>query len=108
MFTKRGNCLYLSASQSFEIKSLKAEFSKCFKKSNTVLLCPLYKAGENIKLNFSYTSFAKSISKNSNVNVIIIQNENYLKKIIKNIAYGNKIFIGMGAGTISNWVRSLS
>ena len=90
------------------LKSLKAEFSKCFKKSNTVLLCPLYKAGENIKLNFSYTSFAKSISKNSNVNVIIIQNENYLKKIIKNIAYGNKIFIGMGAGTISNWVRSLS
>ena len=40
--------------------------------------------------------------------MIIIQNENYLKKIIKNIAYGNKIFIGMGAGTISNWVRSLS
>ena len=90
------------------VRSLKKEFSKCFKKANTILLCPIYKAGENIKLGFSYESFAKLIAKNSNVNLIILKNELDLKKITKNIAFGNKIFIAMGAGSISNWVRSLN
>ena len=30
------------------LKNLKVEFSKCFKKADTILLCPIYKAGENI------------------------------------------------------------
>ncbi len=89
------------------LKNLKVEFSKCFKKANTIILCPIYKAGENIKLSFRYESFAKLVAKNSNVNLIIIKNEGELKKVIKNIAYGNKIFISMGAGSVSNWVRNL-
>ncbi len=89
------------------VKNLKVEFSNCFKTANTVLLCPIYKAGENLKLNFSYNSFAKLIIKNSKVNLIIIQNEKQLGKYIKQSAYGEKIYIGMGAGTITNWVRNL-
>ena len=89
------------------LKYLKYEFSKCFKKANTILLCPIYKAGENIKLGFSYNSFAKLIAKNSNVNLIMLKNEIELKKVIKNIAFGNKIFIGMGAGSVSTWLRNL-
>ena len=90
------------------LKYLKSEFSKCFKKSNIVLLCPIYRAGENIKLGFSYISFAKLIAKNSQVKLVMLKSETDLKKIIKNIAFGNKIFIAMGAGSISNWVRSLN
>ena len=89
------------------VKSLKKEFSTCFKKADTILLCPIYKAGENMELGFSYRSFAKYLAKNSNVNLIMLKNENDLKKVIKNITFGNKIFIAMGAGSISNWVRSL-
>ena len=72
------------------------------------MLCPIYKAGENIKLGFSYESFAKLIDQNSNVNLIMLKNEHELKKIIKNITFGKKIFIAMGAGSISNWVRNLN
>ena len=43
----------------------------------------------------------------SKVNLIIIQNEKQLGKYIKQSAYGEKIYIGMGAGTITNWVRNL-
>jgi len=89
------------------VNNLKSQFSKSFKKADIVILCPIYKAGENIKLNFSYLSFARSIIKNSKVNLITIQNERELNKLMKNIAYGQKIFIGMGAGTISNWMRNL-
>ena len=38
----------------------------------------------------------------------MIKNELELKKVVKNIAYGNKVFIAMGAGSISNWVRKLN
>ncbi len=89
------------------VKSLKKEFSKCFKKADTILLCPIYKAGENIKLGFSYHSFAKLLAKKSNVDLIMLKDEKDLKKAIKNLAFGNKIFISMGAGSISNWLRSL-
>ena len=90
------------------VNSLKVEFSNSFKKADTILLCPIYKAGENIKLNFSYTSFASLIAKNSNVKLIMLKNEIELKKITNNLAFGNKIFIAMGAGSISSWVRKLN
>ena len=89
------------------VKNLKLEFSKCFKKADTVLLCPIYKANENLKLGFSYSSFAKLIIKNSKVKLININNEIELKKFLKQTAYGEKIYIGMGAGSISSWMKSL-
>ena len=89
------------------VKNLKFEFSKSFKKSDSVILCPIYKASENINLGFSYNSFAKLIIKNSKVKLIIIKNEKELQKFLKQTAYGDKIYIGMGAGSISNWMRNL-
>ena len=89
------------------LKNLYHEFSKCFKKADTVVLCPIYKAGENINLGFSYLNFAKKLAKNSKVKLIMIQNERDLLNFTKQNIYGNKIVIGMGAGSISNWIRNL-
>mgnify|MGYP001372664458 FL=1 len=89
------------------IKNLRKEFSLAFKKANTVVLCPIYKAGENISLGFTYSNFAKEIIKNSNVKLILIKNSLDLIKFTKQNIYGDKIVIGMGAGTISNWLREL-
>ena len=89
------------------IKNLHEEFSKSFKKADTVILCPVFKAGENIKLGFSYNSFARKIIKNSDVKLITIKNSLDLAKYVKQNIYGNKIVIGMGAGSISNWIREL-
>ena len=89
------------------VKNMKLEFSKSFINADTVLLCPIYKANENLKLGFSYNSFAKLIIKNSKVKLIHIKNEKNLKKFLKQTAYGEKIYIGMGAGSISNWMRNL-
>ncbi len=70
-------------------------------------MCPIYKAGENIKLGFNYNNFAKKIIKNSKVKLIMINNNLDLIKYVKQNIYGNKMVIGMGAGSISNWVRNL-
>ena len=89
------------------VKNLRKEFSLAFKKANTVVLCPIYKAGENISLGFTYSNFAKEIIKNSNVKLILIKNNLDLIKFSKQNIYGDKIVIGMGAGSISNWLREL-
>ena len=89
------------------LKNLHEEFSNSFKKADTIILCPIYKAGENIKLGFSYNSFAKKIAKNSKVKLILIKNNLDLIKYVKQNIYGNKIVIGMGAGSISNWIKEL-
>jgi UDP-N-acetylmuramate--alanine ligase len=89
------------------LKDLKKEFSLSFKKADTVILCPVYAAGEKIKLGFNYNNFAKDIIKNSKVKLFMINNQNELAKLIKNTIYGKKIVVGMGAGTISAWMREL-
>ena len=89
------------------LKDLKKEFSFAFKKADIVILCPIYTAGEKIKLGFNYLNFAKEIIKNSNVKLFMVENKIQLAKFIKRNIYGKKIVIGMGAGTITNWMRDL-
>ena len=89
------------------LKDLKKEFSFSFKKADVVILCPIYTAGEKIKLGFSYLSFAKQIIKNSKVKLFLVDDLNQLSKFLKKNIHGKKIVIGMGAGTITNWMRQL-
>ena len=89
------------------LRNLKKEFSLSFKKANKVILCPVYAAGEKLKLGFNYLNFAKAIAKNSRVNVFLIKNEFQLAKYVKQNVYGEKIVIGLGAGSISSWIRNL-
>ena len=89
------------------LKDLKKEFSKSFKKANTVILCPIFTAGEKIKLGFNYNNFAKDIIKNSNVKLFMVNDQFQIAKFIKGNIYGKKIVIGMGAGTISSWMKEL-
>ncbi len=89
------------------LKNLRKEFSLCFKKANQVILCPIYTAGEKLRLGFKYSNFAKQIIKNSKVDVVLIKNQKQLTKFVKQNIYGKKIVIGMGAGSISSWIRNL-
>jgi len=89
------------------LKDLRKEFSFAFKNANTVILCPIYSAGEKLKLGFNYLNFAKEIIKNSNVKLFLVNDKIQLSKFLKKNMYGKKIVIGMGAGSISNWMREL-
>ena len=89
------------------LRDLRKEFSFSFQNADIVILCPIYLAGEKIKLGFSYLKFAKEIIKNSKVRLFLIKDNIQLAKFVKKNIYGKKIVIGMGAGTISNWMREL-
>ena len=89
------------------LKDLRKEFSFAFQDADTVVLCPIYTAGEKIKLGFNYINFAKEIIKNSKVKLFLVKDSNQLANFLKKSMYGKKIVIGMGAGSISSWMRKL-
>ena len=89
------------------LKDLKKEFTFSFKKADKVILCPVFTAGEKIKLGFNYYNFAQNIGKNSKVKIFLVKDQLSLAKFIKQNIYGKKIVIGMGAGSISNWIKDL-
>ena len=89
------------------LKDLRKEFSFAFQDADIVILCPIYTAGEKIKLGFNYINFAKEIIKNSKVKLFLVNDNVQLAKFLKKNVYGKKIVIGMGAGSVSNWMKEL-
>ena len=87
---------------------LKKDFSSAFKDSDLVILCPVYSAGEKVNTKYNEINFAKLISQNSDVQVIMVKNEKELKKyFIKNLL-NKEIVVCMGAGSISKWIREMN
>ena len=60
-----------------------------------------------MRLGFDYYTFAKDLAKNSKVDLFIVKDKINLAKYIKQNIQSNKIVIGMGAGSISSWMRDL-
>ena len=89
------------------VKFLKNEFASSFKSSDTVVLCPVYSAGEKIKYNFNQDNFSKLISKKSKTQIINIKNQKELKNYFKKNLLEDEMIICMGAGSISNWIREI-
>ncbi len=89
------------------LRLLKKDFASAFKDSNLVVLCPVYPAGEKIDKKHDQIDFARLISLNSKVQVVMVKNENDLKKFfIKNLLQ-DELVVCMGAGSISRWIREM-
>ena len=89
------------------VKSLKHEFASSFRSIETVVLCPVYSAGEKLKYNFNQDKFSQLISKKSKIQVINIKNSEELKNYFKKNLFENEMVICMGAGSISSWIREI-
>ena len=89
------------------VMSLQKQFSKSFVKSDLVLICPMYAAGEKKNLKFNLLNFAKLISKNSKTQTVLVKNKTELSKYFKRNLINDEIIIGMGAGLISQWMKDL-
>tara|TARA_B100000767_G_scaffold67872_1_gene64398 strand:- start:476 stop:691 length:216 start_codon:yes stop_codon:yes gene_type:complete len=67
----------------------------------------MYAAGEKKNLAFNLINFAKLISKNSKTQVVLVNNQKELSNYFKKNLISDEIIIGMGAGSISQWMRQL-
>ena len=89
------------------LRLLKKDFSSSFKDSDLVVLCPVYAAGEKIDRRYNSFNFAKSITRDSNVQVVIVNDQKDLNNFFKKNLIENEIIICMGAGSISKWLREM-
>ncbi len=90
------------------LRLLKKDFASAFKDSNLVILCPVYPAGEKIDKKHNQIDFAKLISVKSKVQVVMVKNENDLKKFFVKNLLQDEIIVCMGAGSISKWIREMN
>ena len=89
------------------LRLLKKDFSSSFKDSDLVVLCPVYAAGEKIDRKYNPFDFAKSITRDSSVQVVIVNDQKDLNNFFKKNLIENEIIICMGAGSISKWLREM-
>ena len=83
------------------VLSLKKEFAKSFYKSDLVLLCPIYSAGEKKNYKFDKIHF-KNDFKFFKTQVILIKDYSEIEKYFKKNLMDDEIIIGMGAGSFLN------
>ena len=89
------------------VAALKKEFASSFKSINTVVLCPVYSAGEKKRYNFNQDNFSKLISRRSKTQVVNIKNQKDLKNYFNKNLLNDEMIICMGAGSITNWIREI-
>ena len=82
-------------------------FLDVFKKLDQIILLPTYSAGEK-KNNISQYKLGRDIIKNSKTEVILVNNDVEIEKFLKKNLANNEIVIGMGAGSISMWMKKIS
>lgn len=89
------------------VESLYKKFTSCFLQSDLVVLSPVYAAGEK-NSKFNLEKFGKKISRNSQTEVVIIKDQENLNIFLNKNFSKNDLIIAMGAGNISQWIRSIS
>ena len=58
--------------------------------------------------NINQLKLGKDIIKYSNTSVILVNNEIEIERFLKDNLVNNEIVIGMGAGSISTWMKKIS
>jgi UDP-N-acetylmuramate--alanine ligase len=88
------------------LKSLFESFCRCFSQADTVLVAPVYPAGE-VPNGFDRDKLIDGIREAGHSRVYPIEGEDTLARTVAAIARPGDLVIGLGAGTISEWARAL-
>ncbi len=58
-------------------------------------------------MDLNYYKFSEQIAKKSKLQVFLVNNQYELAKFLKHYLNSENIVIGMGAGSISGWIKEL-
>jgi len=88
------------------LKSLFDGFCQCFRDADTVLITPVYAAGEAPN-GFDRDKLVEGVRGTGHGHVYPVENEETLARTVAAIARSGDLVIGLGAGTISEWAHAL-
>jgi UDP-N-acetylmuramate--alanine ligase len=89
------------------LQSLFNEFSACLDDADIVVVTPVYSAGEAPIPGIDRDELATSLRRHGHPQVMTVDDEQALVETIASIAKSGDLVVGLGAGTITDWINAL-
>lgn len=89
------------------LRDLFDEFSTCFNDADMVIICPVFSAGEDEIEGINHLQLADALRRNGHRNIVTVEHEEELPKLIAENAQQDDFVVFMGAGNITNWANSM-
>ncbi|MGI9378960.1 MAG: UDP-N-acetylmuramate--L-alanine ligase [Methyloligellaceae bacterium] len=88
------------------LKDLLDEFSRCFSEAHSVIVAPVYTAGEAPN-GIDEATLVQGLKESGHPHVLSVGGVDELAGLIAEISTAGDLVIGLGAGTISQWMNQL-
>jgi UDP-N-acetylmuramate--alanine ligase len=89
------------------LSSLFPEFCTCFNDADSVVLAPVYAAGESPIEGASHVALAEGLHARGHRSVQTIDDPKHLAPLVRKLVQPGDIVVCLGAGTITQWAYSL-
>ncbi len=89
------------------LRDLFDEFSSCFNDADTVIVAPVFEAGESPLEGFDHRSLAEGLSARGHRHVLTIDGPDELAPLVRQVSSKGDIVLCLGAGSISAWANAL-
>ncbi|MEM9685167.1 MAG: UDP-N-acetylmuramate--L-alanine ligase, partial [Pseudomonadota bacterium] len=89
------------------LSSLFEEFCACFNDADTVIVAPVYPAGEKPIPGYDRDGLVSGLKTRGHRHVLALDEPEGLAPLISTIAKSGDMVVCLGAGTITNWANSL-
>ncbi len=89
------------------LRDLFNEFSDCFGSAHTVIVAPIYTAGEAPIEGIDHLALKRAIVNKGHKHVLSIEGPEDLARTISQCTVAGDLVIGLGAGTITHWMHEL-
>jgi len=89
------------------LQSLFNEFSVCLDDADIVIVTPVYSAGEAPIPGIDRDELASGLRRHGHPHVLTVDDEEALVETIASVAESGDIVVGLGAGTITDWMNAL-
>jgi UDP-N-acetylmuramate--alanine ligase len=89
------------------LQSLFNEFSACLDDADVVVVTPVYSAGEAPIPGIDRDELAASLRRHGHPHVLTVDDEQALVETVASVAKPGDIVVGLGAGTITDWINAL-
>ena len=89
------------------LQSLFNEFSACLDDADIVVVTPVYSAGEAPIPGIDRDELASGLRRHGHPHVLTVDDEEGLAETIASVAKDGDLVVGLGAGTITDWINAL-
>jgi UDP-N-acetylmuramate--alanine ligase len=89
------------------LSSLFEEFCACFNDADTVIVAPVYPAGEKPIPGYDRDALASGLRTRGHRHVLALDEPEDLAKLVSTVTESGDLVVCLGAGTITNWANEL-